>query len=132
VDVVSFYSVGDDFGEFSNFALFPIILDGSRWPTSEHYFQAQKFADPTYREKIRSANSPMLASRLGRDRKQKLRRDWESVKVGIMRMAVLAKFSQHADLRDLLLCLLATQRSSNIPRLTTIGVMVAMALAKTC
>lgn len=103
VDVVNFYSVGDEFGEFSNFAPFPITLGGTRWPTTEHYFQAQKFDNSEYREKIRSANSPMLAARLGRDRKQKLRRDWESVKVGIMRAAVLAKFTQHPELRDLLL-----------------------------
>jgi N-glycosidase YbiA len=100
---VNFYSVGDEFGEFSNFAEYPISLDGERWPTSEHYFQAQKFEDNKYRQKIRKASSPMLAAHLGRDRKQKLRRDWESVKVGVMRSVVLAKFTQHADLRALLL-----------------------------
>lgn len=100
---VNFYSVGDEFGEFSNFAPYPITLDGERWPTSEHYFQAQKFEDKTYRAKIRKANSPMLAARLGRDRKQKLRRDWESVKVEAMRQALLAKFTQHPELRALLL-----------------------------
>src|SRR5690242_4494760 len=83
--VVNFYSVGDEFGEFSNFAPYPITLDGERWPTSEHYFQAQKFEDKAYRAKIRQANSPMLAARLGRDRKHKLRRDWESIKVEVMR-----------------------------------------------
>jgi len=103
VDVVNFYSVGDEFGEFSNFAAFSFTLDGERWPTSEHYFQAQKFEDEAYRQKVRKANSPMLAARLGRDRKQKLRRDWESVKVGIMRAAVLAKFTQHEELQALLL-----------------------------
>ena len=40
---------------------------------------------------------------MGRDRKQKLRRDWESVKVAVMRVAVLAKFTQHDELRTLLL-----------------------------
>lgn len=103
LDVVTFYSVSDPYGEFSNFALYPIILDGERWPTSEHYFQAQKFEDTTYRQKIRKTNSPMQAARLGRDRKQKLRRDWESAKVGIMRIAVEAKFAQHDELRALLL-----------------------------
>ena len=103
MDVVNFYSVGDEFGEFSNFAAFSFTLDGERWPTSEHYFQAQKFEDEAYRQKVRKANSPMLAARLGRDRKQKLRRDWESVKVGIMRAAVLAKFTQHEELQALLL-----------------------------
>ncbi len=101
--VVKFYSVGDEFGEFSNFAAYPISLDGEQWPTSEHYFQAQKFHDRKYRQKIRTANTPMLAASLGRDRKQKLRRDWDAVKVGVMRAAVLAKFTQHADLRLLLL-----------------------------
>jgi ribA/ribD-fused uncharacterized protein len=103
LDPVNFYSVGDDFGQFSNFAPFPIALDGERWPTSEHYFQAAKFDNAEYKLKIRRANSPMEAARLGRDRKQKIRRDWESVKVGIMRDAVLAKFTQHDELRALLL-----------------------------
>lgn len=40
---------------------------------------------------------------MGRDRKRKLRRDWESAKVNVMREAVLAKFSQHDELRELLL-----------------------------
>ena len=100
---INFYSVNDEFGEFSNFAAFPIFLDGQVWPTSEHYFQAQKFQDESHRNAIRQANSPMLAARLGRDRKQKLRSDWESVKVGVMRVAVAAKFSQHEELRALLL-----------------------------
>jgi ribA/ribD-fused uncharacterized protein len=103
VDVVNFYRVGEEFGAFSNFAPYPITLDAERWPTSEHYFQAQKFEDKAYQQKIRKANSAMVAARLGRDRKQKLRRDWESVKVGVMRAAVLAKFTQHAELRSLLL-----------------------------
>ena len=41
MDVVNFYSVSDDFGQFSNLAASPIHLGGERWPTSEHYFQAQ-------------------------------------------------------------------------------------------
>lgn len=56
---IEFYSTGDEYGEFSNFAAFPFMLDGKQWPTSEHYFQAQKFKDETYQEKIRKANSPM-------------------------------------------------------------------------
>jgi ribA/ribD-fused uncharacterized protein len=42
--VIFFYSTKDAYGEFSNFAAFPIEIDGRTWPTSEHYFQAQKFA----------------------------------------------------------------------------------------
>jgi hypothetical protein len=82
---------------------YSIVIGKKRWPTSEHYFQAQKFRDRKNQEDIRKANSPMLAARWGRDRKRKLRRDWESVKVNVMREAVLAKFTQHRDLRELLM-----------------------------
>lgn len=100
---IPFYSTADEYGEFSNFAAFPIRLDTQMWPTSEHYFQAQKFLAAEHREEIRQAKSPMIAARLGRSRKKPLRRDWESCKVAIMRKAVLAKFTQHQELRELLL-----------------------------
>ncbi len=49
--IINFYSTSDDYGDFSNFAAWPIKVDGKTWPTSEHYFQAQKFLDE-YREEI--------------------------------------------------------------------------------
>ncbi len=102
-EVVRFYSVTAEYGEFSNFALYPIVLGGRRWPTSEHYFQAQKFVDAATQEEIRRAGSPAVAAQRGRDRRRKLRRDWERVKLGVMRQAVEAKFRQHDELRSLLL-----------------------------
>jgi ribA/ribD-fused uncharacterized protein len=102
-DTINFYRVSDEYGCFSNFAPYPIDLDGKRWPTSEHYFQAQKFEDPQDQDAIRQEKSPMIAARMGRDRKKQLRRDWESVKVAVMRKAVRAKFTQHPDPRATLL-----------------------------
>ncbi len=100
---INFYSVSDEFGEFSNFADFPIQLEGKTWPTSEHFFQAQKFQDSKHQSEIRKEKSPMQAARMGRDRKRPLRKDWESIKVSVMREAVLAKFTQYKELRDLLI-----------------------------
>jgi ribA/ribD-fused uncharacterized protein len=100
---IQFYSLSDEYGCFSNFAPYPIKLRGRTWPTSEHYFQAQKFAGTDQEEAIRQAKSPMIAARLGRSRKVRMRPDWENVKDAIMREAVLAKFSQHDDLRAILL-----------------------------
>jgi ribA/ribD-fused uncharacterized protein len=100
---VNFYRVSDEYGCFSNFAPYPILVDGKQWPTSEHYFQAQKFTDPQHQERIRRAQSPMIAARLGRSRKTPIRRDWESIKVAVMRATVRAKFAQHADARQALL-----------------------------
>ena len=102
-NVINFYNVGAEFGEFSNFAAFPFELDGKLWPTSEHYFQARKFLDDEHVEAIRQAGSPMLAARMGRSRKRPLRPDWESIKDDVMRQAVAAKFMQHERLRELLL-----------------------------
>ena len=102
---IEFYSTRNEYGAFSNFSPHGFTLDGRWWPTSEHYFQAQKFAgtNDAYVEEIRKAKSPMLAARLGRSRKVKLRLDWESAKDAVMRRAVLTKFEAHADIRALLL-----------------------------
>ncbi|KAG0231016.1 hypothetical protein BGW41_002350 [Actinomortierella wolfii] len=102
---VLFYRQGDAFGEFSNFYPSPFDLDGKTWPTTEHYFQAQKFAhleDQTYVEKVRNAASASEAARLGRQRKWPLRPDWEEVKDDIMRKCVLEKFLQHPNLWEVL------------------------------
>ena len=42
-NTIYFYREYDPYGEFSNFAKYPITIDGVVWPTSEHYFQAMKF-----------------------------------------------------------------------------------------
>jgi|GEM_PF-1749308 len=97
--VIKFYRTGDAYGYMSNFATYPIDLDGLTWPTSEHYFQAQKFTDPAYTEAIRLTVSPMEAAKMGRNRSYPLRADWETAKDDVMRKAVLAKFSQHAEIR---------------------------------
>ena len=101
--VINFYGVGDEYGCFSNFSPHPVVLKGKTWPTSEHYFQAQKFAGTPDEEEVRLAKSPMIAARMGRSRKRPLRKDWEAAKDRIMHEAVLAKFTQHADLREILL-----------------------------
>jgi hypothetical protein len=91
---LEFYRQGDVLGELSNFSSHPIELDGSVWPTSEHYFQAQKFEDPALREQVRQAAGPGDAARLGR-RLPGLRADWEQVKEAVMLAALRAKFEQH-------------------------------------
>ena len=103
LELIHFYRVQDPFGCFSNFAPYPIVLHGKEWPTSEHYFQAQKFAGTPHEEEIRQVRSPAIAARMGRSRKRPLRPDWETVKDEIMGEAVWAKFSQHPELRAILL-----------------------------
>jgi ribA/ribD-fused uncharacterized protein len=100
---IRFYRVEDSYGEFSNFAPTPIALKGKTWPTSEHYFQAQKFAGHPDEETIRQAESPAEAARMGRERTRPLRADWETVKESVMHQALYAKFTQHEALKAKLL-----------------------------
>ena len=59
---IQFHITSKENGWLSNFAPYPVELDGKVWPTSEHYYQAQKYLlhDPEYAEKIRSKKYPLL------------------------------------------------------------------------
>lgn len=35
---IKFYSLNDAYGEFSNFAKYPIKIGGKIWPTTEHFW----------------------------------------------------------------------------------------------
>lgn len=94
---INFYSKNGEYSCFSNFSHHPVNLKGKIWPTSEHYFQAQKFAGTKYESEVRKAKGAMEAARMGRDRSLPLRSDWENVKDNIMRQAVMFKFLQNQD-----------------------------------
>jgi N-glycosidase YbiA len=99
---VNFFSKTDTFAELSNFAPYGFEETGIRWPTVEHYFQAQKFHDPAYRERIRLAGSPRHAKTLGQSRSVPIRADWAEWKESIMLHALRLKFL-NPKLRSLLL-----------------------------
>lgn len=102
---VHFYRVGEAFGLFSNFALLPITVDGKRWPTSEHYYQAQKFAQsrPDLADVIQDEPSPERAKRVVRLNRPEVRKDWANIKDDVMRVAVAAKVMEHPEVLHLLL-----------------------------
>ena len=102
---INFYNRDDPYYEFTNFYYAPINLDGKMWPTSEHYFQAQKFVGTPFVEQIRQLSRPREAFDFTRDPKVSYwrRNDWERIKEDVMYKALLAKFTQHYDLRKQLL-----------------------------
>lgn len=99
---VKFYSRRNPYGEFSNFALFPISIEGKDWPTSEHYYQAKKFLSPDIEEKIRLTEPPEKAAHLGRTLNG-VKKDWHQIKDVYMWKALVAKYTQHDRLKKLLL-----------------------------
>ena len=100
---IRFYKKSAEFGEFSNFSDHGIEMNGTWYPTVEHYFQTMKFREPGYADRIRLAPNPMQAKQLGRTRKVPIRDDWDDTKLDIMRAAVQHKFSTHEQLAELLL-----------------------------
>lgn len=102
------YTSSDDirsfWGEFrflSNFFPDPVEMDGVIYPTVEHAYQAAKTRDRKERSQIQKAETPGHAKKMGG--RVKLRKDWESSKIGIMESLVLQKFQSYSDLGDQLL-----------------------------
>lgn len=100
---IYFYSQTDAFSEFSNFSPHGIEMDGTWWKTVEHYYQAQKFDDLAYRQRIAKAATPKQAKVMGLTRERPLRPDWDEFRDKIMLEAVRKKFRTHRALADLLL-----------------------------
>ena len=102
---IKFYNSYEPYYEFTNFYRCGILVDGKYWPTSEHYFQAQKFVGTPYVEKIRKLASAREAFQLSRDPSVSrwIRSDWDQVKDDIMLKALRCKFDQDESLRDKLL-----------------------------
>ena len=102
---IHFYNRNDPYYYFTNFYRASIELDGYVWPTTEHYFQAQKFFGTPYYDYIRSLPTPREAFQVSRlpQAAECVRGDWPRVKKQIMLKALRAKFIQDEQLRQLLL-----------------------------
>ncbi|MFT5706038.1 MAG: GTP cyclohydrolase II [Oceanospirillaceae bacterium] len=101
---IYFYHSDQTWGEFSNFSQHAVYLHSKIWRTTEHFYQAQKFNDPALKECVRSAASPMLAKQIASQlESHHLQANWHNVKEKVMWDALAAKFTQHPELKELLL-----------------------------
>ncbi|KAF0522598.1 swarming motility protein ybia [Gigaspora margarita] len=108
---IYFYSKYDPYYEFTNFFPVPVIIDGVKWPTTENYFQAQKFKCQRICNEIRKVQSAREAFNIGRCYDRYKRHDWELkisgtgeiFKENVMRTTLIEKFGQHMHLKYLLL-----------------------------
>jgi len=121
--VIVFGRSSPNFLQLSNFYPAAVFLDNMIWPSSEHYYQAKKFLDLHLEERIRQAkeatdafaytsttfafvsDSQHYSRRLSHSSEaaKHIRSDWQNVKLHVMQRALVAKFTQHPDLRQLLL-----------------------------
>lgn len=100
--VIYFFNNEDKYYQLSNFSGFGFTLDGKKWRTMEHYFQAMKFEGTEQFDKILNCGSPKQAKDLGQSRAIPIRQDWDSVKEEIMLRGLREKFKS-PELKEILL-----------------------------
>ena len=102
IDAV-FLSRSDVHHPFGTFSQHSFFLEGVEWPSVEHYYQAMKFEDPEYQQRIRQADHPRKARKLGRSRLKKRRKDWRQIKTTVMTRGVYSKCRTYPEIARALL-----------------------------
>jgi len=94
-----------EFYMFSNFSSFSVEMDGVKWPTSEHLYQAMKFMgeDSDIVEEIKNASSAHDSRQIAKKYKDKRKKDWPNIKVEIMEKIIRKKLAQHPYIQKKLL-----------------------------
>lgn len=102
---IRFYRANErPYGAFSNLYRCAVELDGVVYPTAEHAYQAGKARKPAVRDWLMSAPSPALLAMAAHGLYYwDITPGWSTNKFDRMRRALLAKFTQHEDLGQLLL-----------------------------
>jgi ribA/ribD-fused uncharacterized protein len=105
VDEVRFYRANErPYGAFSNLFRRSIDFEGRQFLTAEHAYQAGKARKEEVREWILSAPAPGLVAMAAHGLYTwDIVPDWSQIKYDRMRQVLRAKFTQHEDLRQLLL-----------------------------
>lgn len=104
-DEIRFYRANDrQFGCFSNLFRRTIVFEDETFPTSEHAYQAGKARKPDVRAWLMAAPSPSLLAMAAHGLYSwDITPRWSKIRYDRMRAVVLAKFTQHADLAEILL-----------------------------
>jgi hypothetical protein len=105
MDEIRFYRASDEtYGCFSNLYKRPVEFENEVFDTAEHAYQAGKARKPEVRAWVLSAPSPALVAMAAHGLYWwDIRSDWSRIKFDRMRQVLRAKFTQHEDLREILL-----------------------------
>jgi ribA/ribD-fused uncharacterized protein len=102
---ISFYRANEKpHGAFSNLFRRPVVFEDTTFATAEHAYQAGKARRPEVRDWLMAAPSPALLAMAAHGLYQwDITPSWSRIKFERMRAVLHAKFTQHEDLRKLLL-----------------------------
>lgn len=96
-------SYADPAGLLSTSSRHAIFLDGFEWPSVEHYVQAMKYDSESYRERIRQADHPRSARKLGASFWQRKKASWKSEREIYMTRGMYFKCRTHREVAEALL-----------------------------
>ena len=102
---IRFYRANEKpFGAFSNLYPRPILFEGQEFLTAEHAYQSGKARKKEVREWLLSAPSPALVAMAAHGLYTwDIVPNWSKIKFDRMRDVLYCKFTQHEDLKQLLL-----------------------------
>ena len=105
ISEIRFYRASEKpYGAFSNLFRREITFEGETFATSEHAYQAGKARKPEVRKWLMSAPSPALLAMAAHGLYYwDVSPGWSRTKFDRMRQVLRTKFTQHDDLRELLL-----------------------------
>lgn len=106
VDAVFFHLPEEPYGFLSNWYLSPFDLDGIHYSSMEQYIMCQKcilFGDHATAKKVLLTDDPSEQQKLGKLCSGYINSVWAGARQAIAMRGLLAKFSQNADLKELLL-----------------------------
>jgi len=104
--VILFYRERDAYGYYSNFSKYEITVDGFKFRHNEQYIMYSKamlFGDLETAKKIMESKTPTEIKRLGRTVKGFVQQTWNENVNKIADTCNYAKFTQHLNLKKLLL-----------------------------
>ena len=92
-----------EFYIFSNFSSFRLHWKGFDWMTSEHAYHSEKFDDKDLITQLKNTRSAHDAMKLAYANRDKYRKDWDNIKLKIMKEILRAKVKQHPYVKKKLL-----------------------------
>ncbi len=92
-----------EFYVFSNYSSFMLEWKGELYPTSEHAYHSEKFEDAEMKEQIRNTRSAHDSQKLANANKDKQIKNWDKIKLGVMKDVLRAKVEQHPYVKKKLL-----------------------------
>jgi hypothetical protein len=92
-----------EFYIFSNFSSFKLRWKEYDWMTSEHAYHSEKFDDKKLLEELKNTRSAHEAMALAYANRDSYRKDWDDIKLEVMKEILHTKVAQHPYVKKKLL-----------------------------